>query len=195
MNIPEGLYAISELDVDKGIDTCGEDGYLDALELVCELLPLRVNELEGFYKEGSWEDYTVKVHALKSNLRMIGASDLGEEAYALENAGHENNTDFIREKTEDFLSRLRDFLERLDKARKCDDGVADKKHITKEQIAEAVTALKEAVSIYDYDAIMNVIEMLDGYDLPEDIKDKISEIKSAHSVIDWIRVDALIKTL
>ena len=54
-------------------------------------------ELISLYESANWEDYTVKVHALKSTSLTIGAEQLSAQAKELELAGKRGDQDFIRE--------------------------------------------------------------------------------------------------
>ena len=48
----------------------------------------KAEEIERYYKEEDWENYTILVHALKSSARMIGAGSLSEAAAYLEQCGN-----------------------------------------------------------------------------------------------------------
>ncbi len=54
-------------------------------------------EIIFLYETENWEDYAVKVHALKSTSLTIGAEELSERAKALEQAGKKEDVAFIRE--------------------------------------------------------------------------------------------------
>ena len=49
---------------------------------------VKADEIEGFLREEKWEDFTIKVHALKSGAALIGAADLSEAAAHLEMLGN-----------------------------------------------------------------------------------------------------------
>jgi signal transduction histidine kinase/CheY-like chemotaxis protein/HPt (histidine-containing phosphotransfer) domain-containing protein len=53
-------------------------------------------ELERFCREGDMPNYAIRVHALKSTAKMIGASSLSEKARALETASLAGSTDEVR---------------------------------------------------------------------------------------------------
>ena len=54
-------------------------------------------EIVSLYEGADWEEYVVKVHALKSTSLTIGAEALSAQAKELELAGKRGDTDFIRE--------------------------------------------------------------------------------------------------
>ena len=55
------------------------------------------------YDTEDWADYTIRVHALKSSSRQIGALGLGDMAEELEKAGKASDIDTIRKKTKMIL--------------------------------------------------------------------------------------------
>lgn len=64
-------------------------------------------------KSGDIQNATIKIHALKSSSRIIGALDLGELAEELEAAGNENNTEKLDERIDELLLRYRKIGEAL----------------------------------------------------------------------------------
>ena len=52
--------------------------------------------LDGCLAAEDWTNYNRKVHALKSNARMIGAEALSLQALKLEEASKKNDADYIR---------------------------------------------------------------------------------------------------
>ena len=57
----------------------------------------RKGELDACYKNADWHEFEVKVHALKSTSKMIGAIELYERALSLEEAAEKKDEDYIRE--------------------------------------------------------------------------------------------------
>lgn len=62
-----------------------------------------------------WKNYTIKIHALKSNMNSIGALSLGNLAKELEMAGKREDGDFIQEKHEGVMEEYRQVIERIKK--------------------------------------------------------------------------------
>ncbi len=63
-----------------------------------------------------WEDYTTKVHALKSSARVIGAVALSEAARDLEAAGNEGDIEKIISDTPGLLDSYNSFGRILNEA-------------------------------------------------------------------------------
>ncbi len=77
------------LDRVKGLNYCGNspEVYREILTMFCELRESSEKELTGYFETGDWKNYTIKVHALKTNARSVGANPMGDLCYELEMAG------------------------------------------------------------------------------------------------------------
>lgn len=113
-DIPEWLYDINLIDVESGVDFCGgEEEYLDALHIFYESIKGRSDEIEKCYKDKDWQGYTIKVHALKSMARTVGAKEISNLAAELEAAGKEKNIDAINAGTNVLLTLYRGLIPQL----------------------------------------------------------------------------------
>ena len=102
--LTERLNGSEIIDTTAGLKNCGsEEGYLSVLDTFHRTAERKAAEIREFYNNNDIDNYTVKVHALKSSARIIGASELSELAEQLEKAGKEKNIEFIHEKTDKLL--------------------------------------------------------------------------------------------
>ncbi len=96
---------IPGIDAEAAIENSGsEEGLRMVMRMFCDSIMERADEIAEYYDRGDWENYTIKVHALKSSLRIIGLMEFAEKAEELELAGKAQNLDLIREKTGRLLS-------------------------------------------------------------------------------------------
>ena len=118
--LPEFLYEIKELDVDAGLEYCGDgEDYIMALQMYRENAQKRAEEIEKYYAAGDIKNITVKVHALKSSSRSIGALKLGEFAAGLEEAGNSKDVKMLDENLGELLQRYRQLAEALKPLDEC----------------------------------------------------------------------------
>ncbi|MBO7336569.1 MAG: response regulator, partial [Lachnospiraceae bacterium] len=104
---PAMLY-IDGVDIDRGIQICGSKKvYEGVLKVFSRTADKYADEIQEFFDAEDWENYVIKVHALKSSARTIGANELSERAARLERAGKTDAITYIRENTEDVLSDYR----------------------------------------------------------------------------------------
>jgi DegV family protein with EDD domain len=72
-----------------------EDAFKTVLKIFYDSIDEKAEELENYYNSEDWQNYTIKIHALKSSSKLVGAMELSEKALALEAAGKEGNIEFI----------------------------------------------------------------------------------------------------
>ena len=84
------------------------------LILFRDTIPEKRAELEDLYNTENWKDYTIKIHALKSSARLVGAKELADEALDLEQAGKETRIDHIREHHAEVMSHLSAYIRPLE---------------------------------------------------------------------------------
>lgn len=91
--------------VETGLSYCGgeKDFYLEMLQMYCDQSEAKRREIVELYQREEWEEYAVKVHALKSTSLTIGAEELSAKAKALELAGKSGDIAFIRENHEQLM--------------------------------------------------------------------------------------------
>lgn len=80
-----------------------EELYQEFMKLFCDMSVEKMEQLQNFFKENDWENYTITVHALKSTSLNVGAQTLSEKALALEKAGKANQIAVILEKHPDLM--------------------------------------------------------------------------------------------
>ncbi|MCR5595458.1 MAG: response regulator [Lachnospiraceae bacterium] len=144
------------------------------------------DQIEQLWKEENLREYTIKVHALKSSARLIGALGLSELAANLEKAGDAEDKEIINKDTPKLLSDYRDYATKLsvlynDKA---DEQTDDREVIPVDSLNEAYMALKEAVSAFDFDTADEIMGMLKDYRMPEGEQERYERLKDMVTALD-----------
>lgn len=105
---------------EKGISTAeglgftgGKEKYVSAIQRFFKGYEANRRAVEDLLDSGDIEGYGIKVHSLKSNSRMIGASALADAFAGMEAAAKADNADLIREKNPSVLSMYADIVEVL----------------------------------------------------------------------------------
>ncbi|WP_051656421.1 ATP-binding protein [Butyrivibrio sp. AE3004] len=113
--LPGFLYDINELDLDSGLEYCGDaEDYIMALTTYMSSAEKRAEEIENYWKAGDIQNTTIKVHGLKSALRMVGALELGEFAASLEKAGNSGDSEMLDKELFGLLARHRQLAKELE---------------------------------------------------------------------------------
>ncbi len=83
-DLPQWMDDVPDVDKEAGCRNCGTpDAYLEAMEVFYDGLTDTIDTINAFYNAEDWHDYTIKVHALKSSARIIGAKKLSKLAERL----------------------------------------------------------------------------------------------------------------
>ena len=93
------------VDWKKGKALCMEDEEFYREMLQTFLDSPSAMELRRYYEESDFENYRIKVHAMKSNLANIGAVSVSEMAKQLElSLKIENNVSYVQKHHEEFMA-------------------------------------------------------------------------------------------
>ncbi|MCR5702733.1 MAG: response regulator [Lachnospiraceae bacterium] len=194
--LPEDMTWVNEVEditVDDGIrNSGGVSQYCYSLKMFHDTIDDSYDVIENAFNNDDIRLFTVKVHALKSSARIIGAHKLSKLAEELEAAGNGNDIDFIKENTKKLLSDFRGFKQKLSKIVK-DDNADDKEMIPEEELNEAYAALKEVIPQMDYDSVEMIIGQVKEYRLPEEDKDTFDKFESMLKSFNWDGMEELIK--
>ena len=202
--IPDELKALEGQDivsVSTGLKNCKYlDTYMQLLRLFYTSVDERAEELKTFCEEGDLKNYTIRIHGLKSSARIIGASELGEEAFRLEEAGKRQDTDYIREHQEVFFTlyrQVKDILALLfnNESRESvsESSGSDKPQADSAVLSGAYERIREAADDMDCDKLKDIISQMDTYSIPETEKDLWQRIVTATEQFDYDTILELLK--
>ena len=201
------------IDISLALKNCGgEEVFTEALKNFWEAIQEKSNLIEEYEKNSDWKNYTVLVHALKSSARLIGATKLSEDAAYLEQCGDKVQKDDegakseIEGKSPKLLSDYREYFSKL--APLCGEAVvcsslcertssnsataSTKPLINEERFNDALSALREVISVFDFDSADAIIKEVDSYAIPEGFAEKYAKIKKAVRDVDTAKVLELI---
>ena len=181
----ELLKGIDMIDSAEGLKHCGdEESYLDALAVYAECAADNADDIERLWKARDIENLTVRIHALKSTSRVIGAMELGDLAERLEKAGDANDIALLEAETDRLISgyrRLGNALMPLVKKEQADTLP----EMPTEKLREAYEAIRELSEMFDYDSVTFIMDSLSEYSVPENERARYEELKKAVSKPDW----------
>ncbi|MCR4896472.1 MAG: DegV family EDD domain-containing protein [Lachnospiraceae bacterium] len=172
-----------------------EDALRSVLRIFHDSVPAKSEELNGYYRGEDWENYTIKIHALKSSARLIGATALSEEAAKLEAAGKEGNVDYIRAGHEGFMQRYAALGEQLTEALFSGEKAAEEpaKPLADAFLMKSVyEGLKEAAEAMDGGTIEEILKEMEDYAVPEEEAERFEAIRGYAARSDY---DAILAAL
>ena len=179
----EGLSSITEIDAQKGLKNCGtEEGYRSVLMVFHQTAKSKADEIEEYYNKQDVDNFAVKVHALKSSARIIGADALSELAKNLEDAAKAGDEEFVDNNTDKLLEMYRELDEKLSWLDKSDDNLSE---ISDKALKEAWQTIGEIAEAMDYGMMENILDSLKGYRLRDEDQDKADSIGKLLTELDW----------
>ena len=194
--IPECLKVLEDyekIDLYEGIRNSGSpEAYLSLLKIYHSSVDDKCKELNGYLERGDISNYTIKIHALKSSSRIIGALSLEKKAKKLEDAGNINDLDKIKSGHEIFISEYLEFKEVLSGIFSKDDEDDDKPEAGEDLMKEAFGALRAAADDMDCDRLQGIFEEMDDYKIPENDIEIWKEIRKASDIYDYGTIVKLI---
>jgi len=186
------IYEIEGLSAENGIQNSGGiSNFIFALNLFLETIDSNAKVIKDAYESDNIRLYTIKVHALKSSARIIGAEELSRLAEKLEDAGNREDKAFIDEHTVKLLTEYEQFKDKLAGLHDA-DGTEEKPPVPEGELKEAYDALADVIPQMDYDSVEMIIDSLTQYSLPPKDDKKIKEIARMLKGFDWEGMEALI---
>ena len=185
---------IKGIDYDAAVTNCGsEDTFVQALEIFYTSLDKKADEIEGFERDKDIKNYTIKVHALKSAARLVGALKLSEDAKYLEACGDKNDVAEIEAKTPALLSLYRSYKPVLEKVfGKTDEQDMSLPEISIEDLHEMYSLIKGFAADFDLDNIDNMMAEAKNYRIPESERERFEKIKECVTAADWSTLEQLL---
>ena len=189
----EALKGLGLIDTAKGIRNSGSlKEYMPLLKVFYKSLEDRAGEIERLYAEGNYKDYTIKVHALKSSARIIGADALAEAAQRLEDAGKNGDTEFIAANQDAFMKSYRSLYEPLSEVFREEETDNHMPEADPSLLEEVYEEMRSAADEMDCDRLNEVFEEMKGYSIPEKDKELWKKLREATDEYDY---DSILKLL
>ncbi len=184
------LFSLEDLDIAAGISNCGSrENYLSALKIFHDTYANKANEIRERFNRGDLKTYTVKVHALKSSARIIGAKQLSELAEKLEEAGGKGDTAEIESSTSKLLDMYESMGAQLDGL--FEEESKDKPLASDDTVADAFRSIIEFAKFMDYDLVRMVLDSVTKeFSLKKEDADRFSRIDDALVKLDWDAVSS-----
>ena len=180
------LKNIKEIDVDSGIRFCGSpDLLLTTIAQYHSSINQKALELQNYFEAEDWHNYEIKVHALKSTSRLIGATKLSNLAEHLEKSANQNRIDEIKLKHKELLNTFINYIELLDPILKNESDDSAKPEITKEKLNEKINQMIDYANSFDIDGLDIIVKELSNFHLPLDFSQKFVKIAQYVQNVDF----------
>ena len=168
---------IPGISIEEGIENSGsKELFLSLLSDFYKLIDQKSIKVEKCLADGLLREYTIEVHALKSTARMIGALELSEKFYQLEQLGNAEDQDTLEKLTPDVLSLYRSFKPLLEPFAKSMEQ--EKDVVSTEKMIETLNQLRDAIDSFDLDEADNAMHKLESYAFPEEYRARVEQLSA-----------------
>ncbi|MCR5271655.1 MAG: response regulator, partial [Lachnospiraceae bacterium] len=159
-------------------------------------------EMEEYLMEEDYLNFTIKIHALKSSAKNIGANELSEEAKELERLGNilgekeaGSEADDIKEIIRTDAPGVLKEYERISRllSKLTGDDEKEKPPVDVDYLNEIYDTVAELAMAYDESSIEALLSELNGYTLPVAEKEKVKRMKKALRDSDWRALERIAK--
>lgn len=156
----------------------GDEMFQKIVEKFVESYEVSSKEINDYFENKDYENYTIKVHALKSTARLVGATELSEKAKHLEKCGDEKNIDEINEKTPELMKLYKEVVGNL-KEKYCSAEEEEKEPIPKDELLMLLEAVAESTKAFDFDTVDSAVAEIEKYKLPDELAEDAKALKEA----------------
>lgn len=173
---------LSGVEIKKGISNCGEDvsDYLKVLKIAYDYGEKQLEELERMQKQQDYENYTIKIHSMKSTTMNMGAVELSNMAKAQEMAGREGNYSYIDEHMKPFLAEYRILLGKIEEVLRHYDMIEEASQemecLEKEMVLRILQSIYQSVDNFDFSKVFEILEEVKKYKIPKEYQKVFEQI-------------------
>ena len=188
------LPQIEGIDMATCMEYCGTKEILtDMLLRFYKTIQPASDELEALLAKEDLENYRIKVHALKSSAKLVGAMELSAKAAELEHDSEEHNLEIVNEKTPALLDLYRSYLEKLSNfVNNIKISNSEKTPISPEEFSQKLNSLAKIVDDFDSIQMDEWLKEMSKFEIPDESSDLFEKIKTSIENIDFDNLKILL---
>lgn len=186
--------ALPEVDVKKGVENCGGEcsDYLKVLKIAWDYGGKQLEELRNLQKQQDYENYTIKVHSMKSTAMNMGAVGISELAKAQEMAGKKGDYAYIDKYMEPFIQQyktlLQEIKEVLQNYEMLEETPAEEDVLEEKMILPILRNIEQCVDNFEFPKVFEILDEIKKCRLPEKYQKVFEEISEK---MDELAVDKI----
>lgn len=198
--------ALPMVEVEQGVSNCGGEieDYLNVLNIAYQYGEKQLEELKTLKEQKDYENYTIKIHSMKSTTRNLGAIQLSDKAKKQEMAGKEGEYSYIDEHMQEFQEEYKMLLANIETVLEKYQLLEEKQKEEKEVLGEEMTLhilsnIRNYVENFDFIKVFDILEEVKKYQISEEYQPVFEKINEWMEVlaVDEIKglIDETIKTV
>lgn len=160
------------LEVQKGLANCGRDEafYRELLIKYAQESEGKRADMQKFFEEENWDDYRIRVHALKSTSKMIGEESLSEMARLAEDAAKSYDAAYIQAHHDEVLDKYRRLTDGIfsilcseDDDEKAAEKTKEYRLLATGQFIDNLSEMRECFETFEAERAEELIKQMEGY--------------------------------
>ena len=145
-----------------------KEDYIDIVKVYWSSGRSKIQDIEGYFEQKDWKNYSILVHAVKSTSLGIGAEKLSEKAGKLEAAGGEGDGDYILKHHFDMIQSYRQTLKELEEKVLHHETASQEEQaagaeIDGEKLKKLLQELAGALSSFESDSVKKALNQISIY--------------------------------
>ena len=193
---------LPSFDIAVGLKNCGGEisDYLEILKINYEYGNKSLDELETLLINNDYENYTIKIHSMKSTTKNMGAMSVSEMARKQEEAGRAGEyahlgLDFAAFRAE-YESLLREIEEVLRHYHMIEEQAnsPDSMELDRKVLDDILTNIQMHVDAFDFDAVFEILKNRKQYRLPQEYEKLFDKLEAAMEELDVDTVRSLVRS-
>ncbi|MBR1477009.1 MAG: response regulator [Lachnospiraceae bacterium] len=201
MGLSEALETLAGkgINVSAGLQYCRGDSdfYTELLKKFAREAEFKLNEIKTSFENKDYDNYRIKVHALKSTSKMIGADELSELARNLENAAKQKDALFINTHEDSLIASYEEVGILLKSAFPEEAaGSGEMQSIEKGELTDKLKQIKSSLDTFEEERAQALLKELSTFtykDAP--LKDSLAAIKMAVDDFEMTQAGELVDKL
>lgn len=190
---------LRDVDVAAGLKNSGGkvEDYLTVLKINYTYGQKNLDELKGLLEQKDYDNYTIKIHAMKSTTKGIGAMQVSEMARLQEEAGKNGEYAYIDSHYESFekaygekLSQIREVLghyKLLEEETPLEDAVLDE-----QLLCNILLNIRNQVDAFSFAQVFDILDSVKRYRMPDAYKELFTKLET---LMDDLAVDDIRKLI
>lgn len=191
---------LSEMDVSLGLKNCGGSisDYLNILKINYTYGSRHLEELADMLSRKDYQNYTIKIHSMKSTTLGIGAVNTSNMALEHENAGRSGDYDYIEKHFEAFKTEYESQLKKIEEVLRHYNLISASSPKAVEEafdirmLSGILLNIRNHLDNFEFDKIFDILEEMKKYQLPSEYQ-KIFDRLAA--LMDELAVDDIRKLI
>lgn len=193
--------SLPKVDVSIGLENCGGkiSDYLNILKINYNYGNKNLEELEELFNKKDYENYTIKVHAIKSTTRGIGALNISDMALKQEEAGRAGTYEYIEDNFDGLRTEYLEHLHGLEGVLRHYGMLAEaepeeeKETLDAQMIGNILTNIRNRVNSFEFAEVFEILEDVKKYRLPGELGELFAQLEDSMDDLEVEKVRELIE--